>query len=204
MYNRPVPRLDGLVDFNLRPVSNAHFCHFPSLPNVPSHAPSSKRACPRRTRSCRASAAIVAIGNRGAERRKLLRRIPSAKWRELIKKVWEADPLLCPKRRKEMRIVSLIDDRTVIERILHHLGLWEQGVRLSPARAPPEIAEIVMSGRFAASGPFCPPHESIESVFDVGIDVTSPFRLYFHHESAHSFHFQRVGVRAASKAISYQ
>ena len=24
------------------------------------------------------------------------RRIPSKKWRELIKKVWEADPLLCP------------------------------------------------------------------------------------------------------------
>ena len=25
------------------------------------------------------------------------RRIPSPKWRELVKKVWEADPLLCPK-----------------------------------------------------------------------------------------------------------
>jgi plasmid rolling circle replication initiator protein Rep len=53
------------------------------------------------------------------------RRIPSAKWRELINKVWEADPLLCPKCQKEMRIVSLIDDRAVIERILRHLGLWE-------------------------------------------------------------------------------
>lgn len=41
-------------------------------------------------------------------------RIPSAKWRELIKKVWEADPLLCPKCSHEMRIVSLIDDREVI------------------------------------------------------------------------------------------
>jgi hypothetical protein len=35
------------------------------------------------------------------------RRIPSKKWRELIKKVWEADPLLCPRCQKEMRIVSL-------------------------------------------------------------------------------------------------
>jgi hypothetical protein len=51
------------------------------------------------------------------------RRIPSAKWRELIKKVWEADPLLCPKCQKEMRIVALIDERDVIERILRHLGL---------------------------------------------------------------------------------
>jgi hypothetical protein len=34
----------------------------------------------------------------------------SKKWRELIKKVWEADPLRCPKRSREMRIVSLIDE----------------------------------------------------------------------------------------------
>ncbi len=72
------------------------------------------------------------------------RRIPSAKWRELIKKVWEADPLLCPKCQKEMRIVSLIDERAVIERILRHLGLWEQGVRVTPARAPPEVAGRVI------------------------------------------------------------
>jgi hypothetical protein len=71
------------------------------------------------------------------------RRIPSAKWRELIKRVWESDPLLCPKCHNEMRIVSLIDDPEVIERILRHLGLWEQGVRVLPARAPPEIAEWV-------------------------------------------------------------
>jgi hypothetical protein len=51
------------------------------------------------------------------------RRIPSPKWRELIKKVWEADPLLCPKCSREMRIVALIDEREVIERILRHLGL---------------------------------------------------------------------------------
>ena len=72
------------------------------------------------------------------------RRIPSAKWRELIKKVWEADPLLCPKCSREMRIVALIDDRKVIARILRHLGLWSQGVRISPARAPPEIVDRVI------------------------------------------------------------
>ncbi len=72
------------------------------------------------------------------------RRIPSAKWRELIKKVWEADPLLCPKCSRKMRIVALIDDREVIERILRHLGLWVQGVRVFPARAPPEAAEWVI------------------------------------------------------------
>ena len=37
-----------------------------------------------------------------------------------------------------MRIVALIDDRKVIERILRHLGLLAQGVRVSPATGPPE------------------------------------------------------------------
>ena len=65
------------------------------------------------------------------------RRPPSPKWRELIKKVWEADPLLCPTCGREMRIVSLIDEREVIERILRHLGLWEEPVPFHPARGPP-------------------------------------------------------------------
>ena len=34
--------------------------------------------------------------------------------------------------------------RQVIERILRHLGLWEQGVRVSPKRAPPEIGDQVI------------------------------------------------------------
>ncbi len=66
------------------------------------------------------------------------RRIPSAKWRELIKKVWEADPLMCPKCSREMRIISLIDDRNVIKRILEHLGLWEEGVRVTSGTDPPD------------------------------------------------------------------
>ena len=46
------------------------------------------------------------------------RRIPSRLWRELIKKVWKVDYLLCSQCHHEMRIVSLIDDAQIIERIL--------------------------------------------------------------------------------------
>jgi len=66
------------------------------------------------------------------------RRIPSKKWRELIKKVWEADPLLCPNCGQEMRIVGLINERAVIERILRHLGRWAADSFDRPARDPPE------------------------------------------------------------------
>jgi hypothetical protein len=37
-----------------------------------------------------------------------------------------------------MRIVALIDEREVIERILRHLCLWEESVPVHPARSPPE------------------------------------------------------------------
>jgi len=67
-------------------------------------------------------------------------RIPSKKWRELIKKVWEVDPLICQHCGAEMKLIALIDDDEVIEKILRHLKLWPQ--RSAPAclsRAPPSI-----------------------------------------------------------------
>ena len=65
------------------------------------------------------------------------RRIPSKKWRELIKKEWEADPLRCPKCSREMRIVCSSNQEDVIERILHHLGLWQEEVRVHCGSDPP-------------------------------------------------------------------
>ena len=71
---------------------------------------------------------------------------PSAKearkrWAALIKQVYEADPMLCPKCGATMRIVSFIERRQseVIEKILRHCGLWEE----APARAPPPVQETV-------------------------------------------------------------
>jgi hypothetical protein len=69
-------------------------------------------------------------------------RTPSPKWHELIKKVWEAKPLFCPKFSCEMRIVALIDKREVIERVLSHHGLLEASVRDLPAGVPPEPGEL--------------------------------------------------------------
>ncbi len=65
-------------------------------------------------------------------------RIPSKKWRELIKKVWEVDPLICQHCGAEMKLIALIDDQSVIEKILRHLKLWpEQTAPACLSRAPP-------------------------------------------------------------------
>ena len=42
------------------------------------------------------------------------------------KKVYETDPLTCPKCQGEMAIISFIDQPEVIKKILQHLGLWEE------------------------------------------------------------------------------
>ena len=55
-------------------------------------------------------------------------------WARLIRKVYEADPLECPKCHGPMRIIALIDDPPVVQRILEHLGLWQPE---ATERSPP-------------------------------------------------------------------
>ena len=64
------------------------------------------------------------------------KRIPQLMWRECIKKVWEVDPLVCPKCTGEMKIISFIYKRTVIKKILTHLNVYEERKN---QRAPPQI-----------------------------------------------------------------
>ncbi len=65
-------------------------------------------------------------------------------WAMLIKRVYEIDPLQCPKCGGAMKIISFIErrQREVIERILRHCNLWQGPVRtLANARGPPSISE---------------------------------------------------------------
>jgi len=59
-------------------------------------------------------------------------------WARLIQKIYEVDPLTCPKCEGIMRILSFIQDREIIKAILKHLGLWLVKSRPIPkAHAPP-------------------------------------------------------------------
>jgi hypothetical protein len=51
-------------------------------------------------------------------------KLPSKRWRDLIRQVWHVDPLRCPVCRGPMRVIAVIDDCRVIEKILRHLGAW--------------------------------------------------------------------------------
>ncbi len=70
-------------------------------------------------------------------------------WARLIQKIYEVDPLICPKCQGAMRVIGSIDDPSVIRAILEHLGLW-----LARARPPPKIHDpptcLHCTGRSAA------------------------------------------------------
>jgi hypothetical protein len=57
---------------------------------------------------------------------------PNRNWARLIQKIYEVDPLTCPQCRRVMRIISIIEDQEVINKILGHLGLWQTNQRPPP------------------------------------------------------------------------
>ena len=77
-------------------------------------------------------------------------RAARAAWARLIQKVsalascfalppasmqsYEIDPLLCPHCGAEMRLMALIEDSPVLEKILKHLNRWDP---CPPSQAPP-------------------------------------------------------------------
>jgi hypothetical protein len=66
-----------------------------------------------------------------------------AAWRELIKHVYEVDPLTCPRCGDELRLVALLVQADVIEKIMRHLGMWPPPFRPPKAsRAPPAQASL--------------------------------------------------------------
>jgi hypothetical protein len=58
-------------------------------------------------------------------------------WARLIQKIYEVDPLTCPKCSGTMKVISLIEDEEVIQKILKHLGLWEVEPRPTPKPTRP-------------------------------------------------------------------
>jgi hypothetical protein len=49
--------------------------------------------------------------------------IPRRGWAEMICKVYEVDPLICPKCQGEMKVISFITDLSVVDDIINHLKL---------------------------------------------------------------------------------
>ena len=90
----------------------------------------------RKKAEARACQAVVVEEDetKNAEFRKQARR----RWAQLIKKVYEIDPLICEKCGGKMEIISFITEADVIRKILKHIGQYDP-----PERAPPAASTIL-------------------------------------------------------------
>jgi hypothetical protein len=59
--------------------------------------------------------------------------VPSKGWAEMIRKVFEVDPLICPRCGGEMKVISFIEDHKVIDKIIAHLKLTFMAERPPPS-----------------------------------------------------------------------
>jgi hypothetical protein len=64
-------------------------------------------------------------------------RASRASWARLLRRIFEVDPLLCPRCSSEMKVVSVITDPAVVDRILRHLRERAKADPFEQGRAPP-------------------------------------------------------------------
>ncbi len=67
----------------------------------------------------------------GPDARALRRR-----WAQMIKRIYEVDPLVCPRCQAEMEIIAFIIDPGVVDKILRHLERKEADRQRGPPGAP--------------------------------------------------------------------
>ena len=64
-------------------------------------------------------------------------------WARLIQKIYETDPLCCPKCQGSMKIIAWIEQEQIVKKILKHVGLWDVQKKPPPkANAPPGLPVI--------------------------------------------------------------
>jgi len=66
--------------------------------------------------------------------------VPSKGWAEMIRKVYEINPLICPQCGGRMTIISFIEDHKVIDKIIDHLKLTFIAEHPPPSQAQPQLA----------------------------------------------------------------
>jgi len=94
-----------------------------------------------RCRGERARKAVLGAAVQAPEDGQVIAARARSAWARLIHKVYEVDPLQCPKCGAPMQVIALIDDATVIRRILEHLGCWAPRDARQNQRAPPGDAK---------------------------------------------------------------
>jgi len=75
-------------------------------------------------------------------------RIPRRGWAEMIRKVYELDPLVCPQCGGMMKVIAFLTDYSVVDRIINHLKLTFVAAKPPPPRVPSQ--ELLMAAQTSA------------------------------------------------------
>jgi hypothetical protein len=76
--------------------------------------------------------------------------VPSKGWAEMIRKVYEVDPMVCPRCGGRMRVAAFLTECAVVDRIIRHLELTFVAEKPSPSRIFAQVALTEVEG-FGAS-----------------------------------------------------
>jgi hypothetical protein len=77
-----------------------------------------------------------------------LRPIPSKGWAEMIRKVYEVDPMVCPQCGATMKVIAFLTYYSVVDKIINHLKL----TFVAEKPPPPQFAyqEVLMAAETSA------------------------------------------------------
>ena len=75
--------------------------------------------------------------------------VPSKGWAKMIRKVYEVDPLVCPKCGGRMKIVAFLTEYAVVDRIIRHLELTFAAEKPPPAQAFEQVALMADASQYS-------------------------------------------------------
>ncbi len=119
-------------------LSRATCCAVPSASRLVWRDGASSNAA--RGRRKRSDASLGVAGDTEPDERSSAQAARRGNWAELIRRVCEVDPLLCPKCGADMRIVAFITEPSVMKKILDHIRH-----RARVGRSPPAAPSAVLA-----------------------------------------------------------
>jgi hypothetical protein len=76
-----------------------------------------------------------------------LKPVPSKGWAAMIRKVYEVDPMICPKCGGTMKVVAFITEYAAVDRIIDHLRLKFVAEKPPPSHVIEQVALMAAEER---------------------------------------------------------
>ena len=138
----PVEFLGRLAVLVPRPRINLILYHGVLAPRAAWRSAVVRRTTPADRRDAALTEAPAAQAHEAETAEAARRRARGQCWAALMRRTFGFDVLACPRCGGRLRLIALIEEAAVIDRILRHLGLPTETPAPRPARAPPLLTRV--------------------------------------------------------------